>query len=191
MQLEVRRIHAPYSDQTRGPTGFCIRCGAVEDRLGGISLFPLLGLVVAALPIDVGAEFQRIIEGVDARGEANDMRSGRRSQGAGLVACPVDVGGITSGAASGAARAAARFHIPNRPLTAGVLRPQPARDEKEDYTPAHETKVTNSLHRAIKIGPLWVQVRKGLVQVREVLVQLGKGIVHVCAGVCRGTSEPP
>jgi hypothetical protein len=58
------------------------------------------------------------------------MRGGRRSHGAGLVACPVDVGGITSGAAAGAARAAADgFYIPDTPFTAGVLRPQPARDE--------------------------------------------------------------
>jgi hypothetical protein len=57
------------------------------------------------------------------------MRGGRRSHGAGLIACPVDVGGITSGAAAGAARAATRFYIPDTPFTAGVLRPQPARDE--------------------------------------------------------------
>jgi hypothetical protein len=129
MQLEVRRIHAPYSDQTRGPTGFCICRGAVEDSLRSVCLFPLLGLVVAALPVDVGAEFQRVIEGVVARSEADDLRGGRGSPRTGLIACPVDVGGITSGAAAGAACTAAGFYIPDTPFTAGVLRPQPARDE--------------------------------------------------------------
>jgi len=129
MQLEVRHIHAPYSDQTRGPTGFCIGRGAVEDRLGGISLFPLLGLVVATVPVDIGAELQRTIEGVVARSEADDMRGGGCSHGAGLIACPVDVGGITSGAAAGATCTAAGFYIPDTTFTAGVLGPQPARDE--------------------------------------------------------------
>jgi len=129
MQLEVRRIHAPYSDQTRGPTGFWISRGAVEGSFRSVCLFPLLGLVVAAVPVDVGAEFQRVIEGVVACSEADDMRGGRGSPRTGLIACPVDVGGIISGAAAGAACAAARFHIPDAAFPAGVLRPQPARDE--------------------------------------------------------------
>ena len=129
MQLEVRHIHAPYSDQTRGPTGFWISRGTVEDSFRSVCLFPLLGLVVVAVPVDVGAELQRVIEGVVARSEADDMRSGRGSHGAGFVACPVDVGGITSGAAAGGTCTAAGFYIPYTPFTAGVLRPQPARDE--------------------------------------------------------------
>jgi hypothetical protein len=74
MQLEVRRIHAPYSDQTRGPTGFWISRGTVEDSFRSVCLFPLLGLVVAAVPVDIGAEFQGTIEGVGARSEADDVR---------------------------------------------------------------------------------------------------------------------
>jgi len=57
------------------------------------------------------------------------MRGVRVSRHTGLIACPVDVGGITSGAAAGAACTAAGFHIPDTAISTGVLRPQPARDE--------------------------------------------------------------
>jgi hypothetical protein len=134
MKLEVGDIyssHAHEAGNLRAGEGetFGISGGAVEDRLGGVCLFPLLGLVVAAVPVDIGAEFQRVIEGVVARSEADDMRGGRGSPRTGLIACPVDVGGITSGAAAGATCTAAGFYIPDTTFTAGVLRPQPARDE--------------------------------------------------------------
>ncbi len=128
MQLKVANIHASQSNKPGYLWGvqvktFCIGRSAIEDGFRSVSLFPLLGLIVAAIPVDMGAELQRIIEGVVASGEADDMRRRRRSDGAGLAACPVDVSGVASGTAAGAASAAAGFHIPDATFTAGVLRP--------------------------------------------------------------------
>lgn len=51
------------------------------------------------------------------------MGRGGGSHRTGLSASPVDVGGITSGAAVGPTSAAAGFDIPDATFTAGVLRP--------------------------------------------------------------------
>ncbi len=126
MDLKIRDIHPPHAGQARRPAGFWITGGTIENSVRRIGFFPLLGLIVAAIPVDMGAELEGIIQGVVACSQTDDMRRGRGSHRTGLIARPVDVGGIAPGAAARAASTAAGFDIPDATFTARILRPQPA-----------------------------------------------------------------
>ncbi len=127
VQLEVCNVYSPQTYQPRGLIGsegeaLGVVCRSYERGHSTICLFPALRLIVAPIPVHMGAQFYSVIQRVIPRSEAYYVRRCGRSDIAGLVACPVNVSGPTSRATVLAADTAARLYIPDAAFSTGVLR---------------------------------------------------------------------
>lgn len=135
MQLKVGNVYTSYADKSRRPSRLGIRRSTVKGRHSAICLFPALRLIVAPIPVHMGAQLYGVIQRVSPRSEAQHMGGGGRSNGTGLIARPVDVCGVTPRATASSPRTSAGLYIPDAAFSTGILRPYNRAKRQPSYKP--------------------------------------------------------